>query len=395
MNASAENSGNGGKPPGDAGSSGGTGAHRWRMAGAIAVVLVALGIAVWWFVSARYRESTEDAYVDGNIVSVTAQVSGVVTGINADNTDYVTAGSPLIKLDDTDAKLALARAEAQLAKTVRQVRTQYAAVNQARANQRMREIELARVKADLAYRKELVGSGAISGEEGRHAEDTVRAAVASLDAASQQLAASIAQVDQTTIATHPDVRAAASQVRDAYVAAYRTAVPAPVTGVVTRRSAQVGQKISPGISLMSVVPLDRLWVNANFKESQLRHIRIGQSVRLYADVYGKDVIYDGTVIGQDAGTGSAFSLLPAQNATGNWIKVVQRVPVRIALDPQQVAKHPLQLGLSMKVVVDTRQRDGTRLVLPGSRTHSYQTDVFAGELARADDAVQKVIQANQ
>lgn len=395
MNASAENSGNGGKPPGDAGSGGGTGARHWRVAGAIAVVLVALGIAVWWFVSARYRETTEDAYVDGNIVSVTAQVSGVVTGINADNTDYVTAGSPLIKLDDTDAKLALARAEAQLAKTVRQVRTQYAAVNQARANQRMREIELARVKADLAYRKELVGSGAISGEEGRHAEDTVRAAVAALDAASQQLAASIAQVDQTTIATHPDVRAAASQVRDAYVAAYRTAVPAPVTGVVTKRSAQVGQKISPGISLMSVVPLDRLWVNANFKESQLRHIRIGQSVRLYADVYGDDVIYDGTVIGQDAGTGSAFSLLPAQNATGNWIKVVQRVPVRIALDPQQVAKHPLQLGLSMKVVVDTRQRDGARLVLPGSRTHSYQTDVFAGELARADDVVQKIIQANQ
>ncbi|MDW3685503.1 efflux RND transporter periplasmic adaptor subunit [Cupriavidus sp. CV2] len=394
MNASAADSEAEGKPPSDSGGGGG-GRLRWQIACAILLVLVALGIAVWWFVAGRYRESTEDAYVDGNVVSVTAQVSGVITAINADNTDYVTAGNSLVKLDDTDAKLALSRAEAQLAKTVRQVRTQYAAVKQARANQQLREIELARVKADLAHRKELVGSGAISGEEARHAENTVRAAVAALDAANHQLAASTAQVDHTTIATHPDVLAAASQVRDAYVAAYRTEVPAPVTGVVTKRSAQVGQKISPGISLMSVVPLDHLWVNANFKESQLRHIRIGQPVRLYADVYGDDVVYQGTVIGQDAGTGSAFSLLPAQNATGNWIKIVQRVPVRIALDPQQVAKHPLQLGLSMKVVMDTQQRDGTRLVVPGSRAHGYQTDVFASELARADDVVQKIIQANQ
>ncbi|RDJ97804.1 efflux RND transporter periplasmic adaptor subunit [Paraburkholderia lacunae] len=394
MNASATDSGAGGKPPGDSGGGRG-GALRWRIAGSILLALAALGIAVWWLVAGRYRESTEDAYVDGNVVSVTAQVSGVITAINADNTDYVTAGNPLVKLDDTDAKLALARAEAQLAKTVRQVRTQYAAVEQGRANQQLREIELARVKADLAHRKELVGSGAISGEEARHAEDAVRASVAALNAANHQLAASTAQVDHTTLATHPDVLAASSQVRDAYVAAYRTEVPAPVTGVVTKRSAQVGQKISPGISLMSVVPLDHLWVNANFKESQLRHIRIGQPVRLYADVYGDDVVYQGTVIGQDAGTGSAFSLLPAQNATGNWIKIVQRVPVRIALDPQQVAKHPLQLGLSMKVVVETQQRNGTRLVAPGSRAHGYQTDVFAGELARADDVVQKIIQANQ
>ncbi|MFJ1254525.1 efflux RND transporter periplasmic adaptor subunit [Cupriavidus sp. CuC1] len=395
MNASAGNAEPGNNPPGDSGGGWASGTPRWRIAGLILLVLVALGTAVWWFVAGRYRESTEDAYVDGNVVSVTAQVSGVITAIRADTTDHVTAGNALVMLDDTDAKLVLARAEAQLARTVRQVRTQYAAVEQARANQRLREIELARVKADLAHRKELVGSGAIPGEEARHAEDAVRSAGASLDAARHQLAASTAQVEHTTIATHPDVLAAASQVREAYVAAYRTRVPAPVTGMVTKRNAQVGQKINAGISLMSVVPLDHLWVNANFKESQLRHIRIGQSVRLYADAYGEDVVYEGMVIGQDAGTGSAFSLLPAQNATGNWIKIVQRVPVRIALDPQQIAKHPLQLGLSMKVVVDTRQRDGTRLVVPGSQTHGYQTDVFAGELARADDVVQKIIQANQ
>jgi membrane fusion protein (multidrug efflux system) len=393
MNASAAKSGAEGSPPNDAGRK--RAALRWQIAGSILLALLALVIAVWWFVAGQYRESTENAYVDGNVVSVTAQVNGVITAINADNTDYVIAGSPLVKLDDTDAKLALARAEAQLAKIVRQVRTQYAAVEQARANQRLRNIELARVKADLAHRKELVGDGAVSGEEARHAEDTVRAAGAALDVSNHQLAASTAQVDRTTIATHPDVLAAASHVRDAYVVAYRTQVPAPVTGVVTKRSAQVGQKISPGVALMSVVPLDNLWVNANFKESQLRHIRIGQPVHLYADVYGNDVVYQGTVIGQDAGTGNAFSLLPAQNATGNWIKVVQRVPVRIMLNLQQVAKYPLQLGLSMKVVVDTRQRDGTRLVVPGTRAHRYQTDVFEKEMARADDIVKQIVQANQ
>lgn len=394
MNTSAANPGTGGNPAsGSDGETGGT--LRLRIGGAILIVLVAIGIAAWWLVAGQYRESTEDAYVDGNIVAVTAQVTGVITAINADNTDYVTTGTSLVALDQTDTELALARAKAQLARTVRQVRSQYAAVEQARANQQLREIELARARADLAHRKDLGGDGAVSGEEIRHAEDTVHAAAAALDVANHQLTASTAQVDRTTIATHPDVMAAASQVRDAYVAAYRTKVPSPVNGVVTRRSAQVGQKISPGVSLMSVVPLDSLWVNANFKESQLRHIRIGQPARLYADVYGNDVVYQGTVIGQDAGTGSAFSLLPAQNATGNWIKVVQRVPVRIALDPQQVAKHPLQLGLSMKVVVDTHQRDGTRLVIPGTRTHGYQTDVFASELAKADDVVQKIIQDNQ
>jgi membrane fusion protein (multidrug efflux system) len=213
--------------------------------------------------------------------------------------------------------------------------------------------------------------------------------------AAQQIVGSSALVDRTTIATNPEVLVASSKVRDAWIAVYRTDVPAPVTGMVTKRNVQLGQKIAPGMALMSVVPLDRLWVNANFKESQLRHIRIGQKVELAADVYGDAVIYHGTVVGQDAGTGSAFSLLPAQNATGNWIKVVQRVPVRIALDPQEVAKHPLQLGLSMKAVVSTRQRDGSRLVAPGPSGHGYHTDVFAHGLANADAVVARIIAANQ
>jgi membrane fusion protein, multidrug efflux system len=363
--------------------------------GIAVVVFAVIGAAIWWMVAGQYRETTEDAYVDGNVVAVTAQVTGVVTVIGADDTDYVKAGSNVVKLDDTDARLALARAEAQLARSVRMVRAQYANVGQTRANVELREVELSKAKADLARRHELLASGAISGEEVKHAEDAVRAATAALGVATQQVAGSSALIGRTTVAANPDVLAAASQVRDAWIAVYRTDVPAPVTGMVTKRNVQLGQKINPGVSLMSVVPLDHLWVNANFKESQLRHIRIGQKVDLVADVYGDDVVYHGTVVGQDAGTGSAFSLLPAQNATGNWIKVVQRVPIRIALDPQQVAKHPLQLGLSMKVTVATRQREGSRLVTAGAQEHGYRTEVFAHQLASADAMVDKIIAANQ
>ena len=366
---------------------------QWLAIAAVAIAVI--GAALWWMLVGQYRETTEDAYVSGNVVAVTAQVSGVVTAIGADNTDYVKAGGNLVKLDDTDARLALSRAEAQLARSVRMVRAQYANVGQTRANVALRKVELSRAKADLARRRELLASGAISGEEVKHAEDAVHAATAALDVATQQVAGSSALIGRTTVATNPDVLAAASQVRDAWIAVYRTSVPAPVTGLVTKRNVQLGQKINPGVSLMSVVPLDHLWVDANFKESQLRHIRIGQKVDLVADVYGGDVVYHGTVVGQDAGTGSAFSLLPAQNATGNWIKVVQRVPIRIALDPQQVAQHPLQLGLSMKVTVATRQREGSRLVTAGAPEHGYRTDVFARQLASADAVVDKIIAANQ
>jgi membrane fusion protein (multidrug efflux system) len=366
-----------------------------RIAALVLVLVGALALAVYWLAVGQYRESTEDAYVGGNVVSVTAQVGGVVTAIRADDTDFVQAGRSLVQLDDTDARLALARAKAQLARTVRQVRAQYAAVGQTRANLAAREVDLARAKADLAHRRELLASGAISGEEVRHATQAVRAATAALDAAREQLAGRRALVDRASIETQPDVLAAASQLRDAYVAAYRTDVPAPVAGVVTGRHVQLGQKIAPGVPLMSVVPLDHLWVEANFKESQLRHLRIGQPVELTADVYGNQVVYRGTVMGQEAGTGSAFSLLPAQNATGNWIKVVQRVPIRIALDSRQVAAHPLQLGLSMRVTVDTRERSGARLASMKSPAHGYRTDVYAHQLADADTLVAQVIQANR
>ncbi|HXD42713.1 MAG TPA: HlyD family efflux transporter periplasmic adaptor subunit [Ramlibacter sp.] len=354
-----------------------------------------LGYGGYWALSAQYRESTEDAYVDGNVVQVTPQGSGTVTAINADNTDDVPAGKVLLTLNPVDARMGLERAEAQLAKTVRQVRGQFSSASQMQANLDLRRIDFSRAQSDLERRVPLVKTGAVSNEDFRHAEEAVRSAQAALAAAEQQFAGNYALVDSISAEAHPDVVMAATQVRDAYVASARTELRAPVGGMVTKRNVQVGQRVSPGIALMSIVSLDHLWVTANFKESQLRDIRIGQPVRLTADVYGRSVEYVGKVVGLDAGTGSAFSLFPAQNATGNWIKVVQRVPVRIAMDANQLASHPLRLGLSMKVEVDTRERQGQPLALASLvGPQAYETQVFEGEQTGAEKVIRQIILAN-
>ena len=362
--------------------------------GAAAILAVALLAGAY----AEYTDgrwvSTEDAYVEGNVVQVTPQVGGVVTAIRADNTDVIAAGAILIELNGVDAQLALDAARANLARSVRQVRGQFAMAGQDGATVALRKVDLARAQEDVARRSALARIGAIPGEELVHAQQAVRTARAALDVASEQLKRNHALIDGTTVESHPDVQAAAVQLRNASVALARTRVPAPVGGVVTRRSVQVGQRVAAGAPLMSVVPLDHLWVTANLKESQLRNVRIGQPVRLTTDLYGGGVVYHGRVLGQDAGTGSAFSLLPAQNATGNWIKVVQRVPVRIALDPAEVSAQPLQLGLSMRVEVDTEARDGKRLVAAQGQAQAYTTAVYADELAQADAQVRAIIDAN-
>lgn len=357
-----------------------------------------LAIAVLAGAYAEYSDgrwvSTEDAYVEGNVVQVTPQVGGVVTAIRADNTDRVEAGAVLIELNGVDAQLALDAARAHLARTVRQVRGQFAMAGQDGATVALRKVDLARAQEDVARRAALAKIGAIPGEELVHAQQAVRTARAALDVASEQLKRNHALIDGTTVESHPDVQAAAVQLRNASVALARTRVPAPVGGVVTKRGVQVGQRVAAGAPLMSVVPLDHLWVTANLKESQLRNVRVGQPVRLTTDLYGGGVVYRGHVLGQDAGTGSAFSLLPAQNATGNWIKVVQRVPVRIALDPAEVAAQPLQVGLSMRVEVDTEARDGKRLVAAQGQAQAYTTAVYADELTQADAQVRDIIDAN-
>lgn len=359
-----------------------------------AAVLVLGGGAVWWFTHQRAEEVTEDAYVEGNIVQVTAQVAGTVVAIGADNTDRVAAGQQLVTLNGLDARLVLERSEAQLAKTVRQVRSQYAMAAQMSANVQLRRSELSKVQADFTRRSSLVHSGAISGEDLEHASEGVNSAAAALKSAEQQYAASQASVDGTTITTHPDVLKASADLKDAYIAQARSIISAPVGGLVARRNVQVGQRVAAGTALMSIIPLETLWVTANFKESQLRHVHAGQAVTMTADAYGHDVLYHGKVIGQEAGTGSAFSLMPAQNATGNWIKVVQRLPVRIALDPRELAAHPLQLGLSMRVEVDTSARQGAHFATVTNGAHTYRTDVFAKEGEEAAASVKRIIAAN-
>jgi membrane fusion protein (multidrug efflux system) len=258
----------------------------------------------------------------------------------------------------------------------------------------LREVELVRMRADLARRAPLAQSGALPDEELQHARDAVNGSRAALDAAEQQLAAHKTLVDRTTLETHPDVQSAAARVREAYLAYARTALPAPVSGIVAKRSVQLGQRVGPGMALMAVIPLDQLWVDANFKERQLLHLRVGQAVKLSADLYGSGVEYHGRVAGFGAGTGSAFALLPPQNATGNWIKVVQRVPVRIALDPDELAQHPLQVGLSMVVEVDTHERDAEPRAKVARTAPAFETKAYASLPELADQRVAAIIAAN-
>jgi membrane fusion protein, multidrug efflux system len=361
----------------------------------LAMFLVAGGaVALWYLLHGRYHETTDDAYVGGNLVQITPQVAGTVLSIYADDTDYVSSGQRLIELDKSDARVALEQAEAQLAKTVRSVRGLRATSTEGEANVVMRRAELRKAEQDLARRRSIESSGAVSGEELQHAIDAVSSARASLDAAQRSLEAQRAQVDRTDVHDHPDVKNAAARVREALLAYSRTDLPAPMGGFVARRSVQVGQRVAPGNVLMTVVPLEGVWVDANFKENQLADLRPGQPVTLVADAYGSSTEFHGKVAGFSAGTGSAFALLPAQNATGNWIKVVQRVPVRVALDPKELEAHPLQIGLSMRVDVDTHQRSGERLQRVARDKPAYETQAFNSVDAEARQVIERIIVEN-
>jgi membrane fusion protein, multidrug efflux system len=376
------------------------------LAATVAVAGVAWG-SYEWLVASHY-ETTDNAYVQGNVVQITPQIGGTVLAIYADDTDFVKAGQPLVKLDPADVTVALQQAEANLAQTVRQVRTLYANNGSLAAQVDLRQADIAKAQAevrraedDLQRRQSLSGNGAVSKEELNHAQTQVAnarsalaAAQAGVAAAREQLASNQAQTEGTTVEQHPAVLAAAAKVREAWLATQRAALPAPVDGYVAKRTVQLGQRVAAGAPLMSIIPLQQVWVDANFKEVQLRKIRIGQPVKLTADLYGKKVEYTGTVQGLGAGTGSAFALLPAQNATGNWIKVVQRVPVRIALDQQQVAKNPLRVGLSMDAEVDVTQQDGKTLADAPRSAPAAETPVFTTKDVQADAEVRRIITAN-
>ncbi|MBO9355720.1 HlyD family efflux transporter periplasmic adaptor subunit [Bordetella petrii] len=371
--------------------------------------LVAIGAACWWawqyFVAAG-RVATDNAYVHGNVVVVTPQVSGTVVRVNAEEAYPVAAGQLLVALDATDAVNRLQRKTAQLAQTVRDTQALYLETDALHSEIAVRLTRVARARAELARaadsvrrRQPLRAAGAVSSEELRTAQATlefarseVAAAEAGLAQARERLRVHRALIDNVPVDAHPAIRLAAIEMREAWLALKRAEVRAPVAGHVVNKHVQVGQRVTEGANLMSIVPLDQLWVEANFKESQLRNIRNGQPVRLYADLYGNDIRYDGWVAGVGAGTGAAFSLLPAQNATGNWIKIMQRVPVRIALDPRQLKEHPLRMGLSMRAVVDTRRGGDTVAAAPPPQASS--TDIFAELEQGADVAVRAVIDAH-
>ncbi len=359
----------------------------------LVLILVGVGWAVWYALIGRWHEYTDDAYVNGNVVQVTPLVPGTVVSIGADDGQLVHSGQLLVQLDSADAHAALAQAQAALARTVRQVRGIYRGIDGSQAILATRKADLDRARADLARRQGLAGSGAISSEELAHARDQLQAAQAAFDAANQKLAGDAVLVTDAGVAAQPDVQAAAAALRRAYIDASRTRIVAPVTGYVARRGVQLGQRVQPGAALMAVVPLDQVWVDGNFKETQLRQMRIGQPVELVSDLYGDGVKYSGHVVSLGIGTGSAFALLPAQNATGNWIKIVQRLPVRIALDPAALREHPLRIGLSMDADVDLH---GGGTLLPDKAVEQpiYTTAVYDKQLHEADALVEKIIRDN-
>jgi membrane fusion protein (multidrug efflux system) len=362
----------------------------------IALVFALAGIAwylLWLFIWSQ-REVTDDAYVSGNQVIVSAQVPGTVVAVLADDTQRVEAGQALVKLDPTDADVALAKAKSALANAVRQVRQQTEMASQYDAAIAARRLELSRAQADLQRRQPLLADKAIAPEEVAHAREAVDTAKAGLDLATRQSAAAHALVDGTDVAGNASVVQAKAAFREAWINAERNAIVAPVGGYVAQRSVQVGSRVQPGQPLLTIIPLHDLWVDANFKESQLAHIRIGQPAKVESDLYGGSVEFEGKVVGLGAGTGSSFALLPPQNASGNWIKVVQRVPVRISIDPQQLEKHPLRIGLSTAVRVDTHERSGRMLADAGGGTAVAQTDVYARDIAKADAEADAVVAAN-
>jgi membrane fusion protein (multidrug efflux system) len=361
----------------------------------IVVLLAAIAWGLWYFLDGRWHESTDDAYVNGNVVQITPQVPGTVVSIGADDGDLVHAGDALVKLDPSDADVALAEAKANLALTVRKVRGLYSSVNGAHADVAARQTAVDKAHSDYQRRVALAKSGAISAEELAHASDALTTAQNALITAQQQYQTSKVLVDDTVVASHPDVQVAAAKLRAAYLADARTTLLAPVDGYVAKRSVQVGQRVQPGTPLMAVVPLHGVWIDANFKETQLTDMRIGQPGEIESDVYGGAVKYKGKIESLGIGTGSAFSLLPAQNATGNWIKIVQRIPVRVVFtDPQQLDKHPLRLGMSLNVVVGLHDQSGLTLAQKAPTQPIFSTDIYKQQLAKADASIKQIIHAN-
>jgi membrane fusion protein (multidrug efflux system) len=368
---------------------------RQRALGLVAVVVV-LGILAWgayWLFYGRFFESTDDAYVGGDVVAITSREAGTILTIHADNTQFVRRGQTIIDLDPANALVGMQSAEAGLAQTVRQTRALFTKADQLRAQISQARIQLAQAELDYKRRIEASSDGSVSREEVSHASDATAQAKAALVVAQTGLAQTLAQIQGTTIATNPDVLAAAAKLRNASLYLDHMQLLVPVDGVVAQRSAQVGEEVAPGTPLLAIVPLDNVWVDANFKEVQLTRMRVGQAVTLTADIYGSGVTYRGYVAGLSPGSGAAFALLPPQNASGNWIKIVQRVPVRIKIDPADLKAHPLRVSLSVNVSVDVRDESGPAIAAR-AEPHAFEEEAIPHDGRPVEALIAKIIAEN-
>lgn len=361
----------------------------------LGAVIVAAGLAygAYWFFDARFFESTDDAYVAGNIVAVTSRENATVKSLYADNTQLVHRGQLLVEMDPAVANVNLTAAEANLARAVRAVRGDFSSAEASKAQLAQAEVALALARTDYKRRQEAAADGAVSAEELAHARDKVRTAQAAVDAARGSHDQALSQVSGTDIADNPDVLAAEAKLRSAVIAQSHMRIVAPVDGVIAQRTVQVGQHVAAGTPLMAVVPLGNVWIDANFKEVQLEDMRVGQPVTITTDMYGGGVVFHGHVEGLSAGSGSAFALLPPQNASGNWIKVVQRLPVRIAIDPKDLAAHPLRIGLSVTAAVSIKDKSGPVMSAKVGPANT-SADLGDDSDARADRIIARILADN-
>jgi membrane fusion protein (multidrug efflux system) len=360
----------------------------------LAVVVVAVLLGVYYLLFMKGHVTTDDAYVNGNLVSLTPQISGTVVAINTDETQYVRRGQVLVQLDPRDAQIALAQAKASLGETVREVAQVFAEEHRDAALVNAEQTQLNQSNEDLSRDMSLKAVHGVSLEDLEHDENAVRSARAALQQAQATLASTQAEIAGTTPATHPRVLQAEANLRAAWLELTRTHVLAPVSGYVVRRSVELGAQVAPSTAMLDVVPVNTMWVDANFKENQLGDLRIGQPVQVSVDMYGSHVDYHGKVLGLTAGTGSALAVLPTQNASGNWIKIVQRLPVRIGLDPRELARHPLFLGLSANIDVSVKNLDGSSLSQVPAWPASQRTGVYMEQDSGADRIISDILAAN-
>ena len=360
----------------------------------LVLLIIGIACALYWFFFLKDFEETEDAYVGGNQVMVSSQVAGNVAKINADNMDKVHAGDILVELDDTNAKLSFEQAKSNLANAVRQVEQLSFTVQQLQSAVHANEISLAQAQGNLARRVQLEKMGAIDKESFQHAKEAVEISKANLNSSRNQLAANQALLSNVPLRQQPQIQNAMSSLKQAWLNLQRTKIRSPIDGYVARRNAQVGQAVSVGGALMAVVSNEQMWLEANFKETQLTNMRIGQPVKIHFDLYGKNKEFDGVINGIEMGTGNAFSLLPSQNATGNWIKVVQRVPVRIKLDPQQFSETPLRIGLSATAKVRIADSSGPMLREKSEPKTLFATDTLKYDESAVEDLIESIIQQN-